>query len=182
MRSRIRPLLAVVLAAVSVLAFDAALTQAQSGTKAYNATDAVFAAMMLPHHEGGIELGDVAATKGTDPSVRRLGRAIKSEQTREAKTLRRMVRQFQTKKAKPAAEMMRRDAIDMAKLRGATGVAFDRVWLDVISGHHAGAIQMAQMEVRGGRNAAARRLARQIVATQRRELGQFNGITDRLGN
>lgn len=178
MRSRIRPLLAAALAVISVLAFTAAMSQAKSANS--NATDAAFAAMMLPHHEGGVELGDLAARKGSDASVRRLGRAIKSAQSREAKTLRRMIGQFATKKAKPPAEMMRRDAINMAHLRGVASVAFDLVWLDVISGHHAGAIQMAQIEIRGGRNAGALRLARQIVATQRRELGEFNRITDRL--
>lgn len=180
MMFRVRPVLATALVSVSVLAFGATLTQAQSSERTYNATDAAFAAMMLPHHEGGVELGDLAATKGADPDVRRLGRAIKSAQTREAKTLRGMIRRFRTEKAKPPPEMMRRDAIDMARLRRASGGAFDRAWLDVISAHHAGAIQMAQIEVKAGRDAAARRLARQIVKTQRSELGDFNDITKRL--
>lgn len=178
---RLRSLLITVLVSVTVLSFSVTSAQTRSGGNAYNATDAAFAAMMLPHHEGGIRLGDTAAKKGDDSDVRRLGRAIESKQNREAGTLRRLVSRFRTKKAVPPTEMERRDAIDMTRLRVASGRAFDREWLNVISAHHSAAIQMAQIEVRGGRNQAARQLARQIVATQRRELGEFNRITTRLG-
>ena len=178
-----KPLHALLLAAVVAVAAVAAIAvpaQSQS-SRTYNQTDAVFAAMMLPHHEGGVELGEMAADKGENAEVRTLGRQIVTAQTREARTLRSMVRRFRTRKASMPPEVMRREQIDMRRLEQASGTEFDRRWLDVISAHHMGAIQMAQMEVRGGRNAAARRLARQIVAEQRRELGRFNALTAQLG-
>lgn len=178
-----RPLRALILIAVLVLGALAAIAvpaQPQSAQTA-NRTDAAFAAMMLPHHEGGVELGKMAAAKGENAEIRALGRQIVTAQTREAKTLRSMVRRFRTKKASMPPEVMRREQIDMRRLEQASGTEFDRRWLDVISAHHMGAIQMAQMEVRGGRDAAARRLARQIAAEQRRELGRFNALTVQLG-
>ena len=64
------------------------------------------------------------------------------------------------------AEVERRDAIDMRRLIATSDGTFDRMWLDVISADHTAAIQLAEMEGRGGRNAAARRLVRQIIAAQ----------------
>jgi uncharacterized protein (DUF305 family) len=152
-------------------------TRAQAGTSAesYNRTDRAFAASMLPHHEGGVKLGGMAADKGVDSDIRRLGRDIVSAQTREARTLRNMVRRFRTAPSMPEA-IMQRDMLDMRALQAATGTEFDRRWIDVISAHHSAAIQMAQIEVQGGRNRAARRLARSIVVTQKRELEQFNRL------
>lgn len=170
--------LAVVIAALPLS--GASLAGAQAGSNSYNQTDAAFASMMLPHHEGGVELGKIAAEKGTNEDVRRLGRGIVETQTREAKTLRRMVKKFKTKPS-VAPETEDRDKLDMSKLESASGVEFDRLWLDVISGHHSAAIQMAQFENRGGQNAAARRLARKIIAKQRSELGQFNELSEKLG-
>lgn len=167
------------LAVLGALALGPQLAQSQTRST-YNGTDASFASMMLPHHQGGVKLGKMAAEKGVNADIRRLGRNIVAAQTREIRTLRRMVLQFNTRPSM-APEIERRDEIDMKKLRRASGTEFDRMWLDVISAHHMAAIQMARMEVQGGRNAAARQLARRIVAAQRRELAQFNKLTMQLG-
>ena len=145
-----------------------------------NSTDAAFASMMLPHHEGGVELGQLAASKAQTPEIRAIGRSIVTSQSRQARTLRRMVRSFDTRPMM-SPETRERNRIDMRRLRAATGVAFDRMWLDVISAHHMGAIQMGEMEARGGHNGDARSLARRIVSQQRRELNRFNGLTQQLG-
>lgn len=173
-----RILLLAALALVGALAVSATTTSAAKTS--YNGTDAAFAAMMLPHHLGGVKLGKMAAEKGQNAEIRQLGENIVSAQTRESKTLRSMVQQFRTKPSMPP-EIMRRDEIDMKKLEKASGAEFDRMWLDVISSHHMAAIQMAQMEARGGRNVAARSLARDIVKAQRGELAKFNRLTTALG-
>lgn len=173
---RLLRLFAALVAAVALVASPAAAAPSTT----YNATDAAFAAMMLPHHQGGVDLGELAATKGTNADVRRLGQNIIKTQSRQAKTLERMVRRFQTK-ASTRPEVMRRNELDMAKLKRLTGADFDRAWLDVISAHHMAAIMMADMEARGGRDSSARSLARRIVKEQRSELAQFNRLTVQLG-
>ena len=174
-----RPLLLAALVLAVALTAVIPLGESQARTL-NNSTDAAFASMMLPHHEGGVELGQMAATKAQTPQIRALGRSIAASQSRQARTLRSMVRRFDTR-AMTSPEARERNRIDMRRLRAATGVAFDRMWLDVISAHHMGAIQMGEMEARGGHNAAARSLARRIVSAQRRELNRFNGLTQQLG-
>lgn len=74
-----------------------------------------------------------------------------------------------------------REMIDMEKLRAASGTDFDRLWLDVISAHHMGAIQMAFMEENGGANEPAMKLAASIVESQSAQLDEFNALTRALG-
>lgn len=162
------------------LALLAPATGATANAADFNRTDAAFASMMLPHHLSGIGLGKIAAKKAQNAQIRKLGRQIASTQTREAGILRSLVSAFRTKPSS-TPEIDRRDAMDMAKLRRASGAKFDRTWLDVISSHHMGAIQMAQMEKRGGTNGRALRLAGKIIVEQRSELRQFNQLTTKLG-
>lgn len=167
--------LAAVLLCALVLAPLASGRDHASGAPAYNATDTAFTSLMTPHHTGGVELGRLAVRKGVDPQVRRLGRDIVVAQSRELRTLRRMLRVFGAEPLMPEA-IEERDMMGMRMLRAASGAEFDRLWLDVISGHHSAAIQMALIEVRGGRYPQATRLAREIVRTQSRELRRFTAL------
>ena len=71
--------------------------------------------------------------------------------------------------------------IDMEKLRAASGTDFDGLWLDVISAHHMGAIQMALMEENGGAYGPAVKLAASIVESQSAQMEEFNALTRALG-
>lgn len=50
-------------------------------------TDRAFVGLMTPHHESGVELGQLAVDKGTNPDVVRLGRGIVEEQSAELELL-----------------------------------------------------------------------------------------------
>lgn len=67
-------------------------TAATSAERAYNQADAAFVGSMVHHHEGGVELGELAVDKGGDPQVKQLGKGIAAEQGEEIKTLERLVR------------------------------------------------------------------------------------------
>lgn len=146
-----------------------------AAAKSFNGTDARFAGLMTPHHTGGVELGKLAVLKGKDPAVRRLGQGIVDEQSRELKQLKLFLRDFRATASMPRP-IEARDMMDMEELRKAKGAAFDRMWLQVIGGHHAAAIQMALMERSGGKDRRAVRLASSIIASQSTELTQFNRL------
>lgn len=141
----------------------------------FNQTDAAFAAAMRPHHKSGVELGMLAAEKGVNPQIKQLGQDIVDEQSRESKTLEGFVRDFDAAPimSKPIEA---RDMMDMKALRRASGERFDRLWLDVISAHHAAAIQMAQIEAAGSKSRQATKLAASIVRSQSAQLTQFNEL------
>lgn len=143
---------------------------------ASNATDAAFAAGMAAHHTGGVDLGRMAARKGAQPAVRRLGAAIAAVQSRELVTLRSLLRRYGAEEPAVPKPIEDRDARTMRALGAASGAEFDRLWLEEISGHHVAAVQMAQIERAGGADPQAIRLARGIISTQLRELRAFNRL------
>lgn len=145
-----------------------------------NGTDRAFVALMIPHHTGGVELGKLAAEKGTNPEVVRLGREIEAEQSREIVDLQAMARRLGVTPYMPQP-IEEREMIDMERLRAASGVEFDRMWLDVISAHHMGAIQMALIERNGGVYRPATTLASSIIESQSAQLAEFNRLTRTLG-
>lgn len=49
--------------------------------------DVDFLAMMIPHHEGAVEMARLVLIHGTDPLVRKLAEDIISSQTSEIKTM-----------------------------------------------------------------------------------------------
>lgn len=151
-------------------------TASASAYRTYNQTDAAFASMMVPHHAGGVPLGKMAASKGVNPEIRRIGANIARSQSAQLKTLRQMAAAFRTMPMQSAA-IQRRGDLDMQMLRAKQGMAFDTAWLSVISAHHMAAIMMAQMEMRGGINPQARRLASAIVKEQLTQLRAFNRLT-----
>ena len=148
--------------------------------RSYNQTDAAFAANMLPHHEGGVELGKLAVDKGVDPKVKSLGQDIVDAQTRETKTLEEFLTDFGGASPVMPEAIEARDMMGMEKLKAASGKEFDLLWLDVISGHHSAAIQMAEIEKTGGKSPEATKLATSIIETQSRELQQFNSLLKQM--
>lgn len=166
--------------AVAVGACGSSSGGSSSGSaKTFNQTDAAFAANMTPHHMSGVALGRMAVQKGVNPTVKSIGQNIVDAQTREVGTLRGFLKTFGAKAAM-TPPIDERDTMDMAKLRAATGAEFDRMWLDVISGHHSAAIQMAQIEKAGGRYPKATQLASSIIKTQSGELTKFNQLAAQL--
>ncbi|MGI8595127.1 MAG: DUF305 domain-containing protein [Solirubrobacteraceae bacterium] len=148
--------------------------------KSYNQTDAAFAANMLPHHEGGVKLGEMAVKKGVDPKVKSLGQDIVAAQTRESETLQGFLRDFGGVSPVMPAPIEERDMMDMKKLAAASGQEFDLLWLEVISGHHSAAIQMAEIEKTGGKSPEAKKLATSIIDTQSSELTQFSALLKQM--
>lgn len=54
--------------------------------------DVDFLAMMIPHHEGAVEMARLVLIHGTDPLVRKLAEDIISSQTSEIQTMKRRLK------------------------------------------------------------------------------------------
>ena len=155
-----------------------------------NATDRAFVREMVPHHQMATEMAAMARTDGTHAKIRALGGRIVTAQTAEIKTLRRLATSFGTSPAKmpeggKMSTTMMRDlerlgvseehsgmTMGMDALHGAT--VFDRKFIDMMIGHHQGAIRMARGELARGTDARARKIARAVVAAQAKEIRQMN--------
>jgi uncharacterized protein (DUF305 family) len=176
------------LAAVLVLPVAGASPALADGTA--NATDRAFVREMIPHHQMATEMAKMAKTDGEHAKIRRLARRIITAQSAEIRTLKRIAKDLGVTPAEmpmdgEMSEQTMRDletlglaeeesgmAIDMHDLHGAK--PFDRVFIDMMIPHHQGAIRMARAELAKGKNRRLRRIARNIVRDQAKEIRTMN--------
>jgi uncharacterized protein (DUF305 family) len=64
----------------------------------------------------------------------------------------------------------------MRQLGQVSGEAFDRMFLQMMIGHHQGAITMAKTELSQGRDLDARQLAQRIIDAQQREITEMQAL------
>jgi uncharacterized protein (DUF305 family) len=155
------------------------MNQTNSG---FSNTDIMFAQMMIPHHQQAVDMGTLAETRAKDPEVKALAAQIKGEQAPE-------IRQMKGWLEKTGAGMvmghdmgmggMLSDA-DMVALTQADGIAFDRLYVIGMIGHHEGAISMAKMVI-GSSNAEAKALGIAIIESQTKQIQTLKRILARLG-
>lgn len=161
------------------------LLAACGGSEDHNAQDGTFAQNMIAHHQQAIEMADMAASRASSSAVRNLATRIKTAQEPEIAQMRGWLSEWgeETPSAgigggdhgatQHGAGMMSEQ--DMASL-GAAGVAFDRMFLTMMVGHHNGAIEAAKEEVEKGRYGPAKELAASIRDSQRNEVAEMNAI------
>ena len=140
-----------------------------------NGTDKAFASEMISHHEGAIQMAHLARARAARPEVRRLARRIVKSQRGEIDLLR-FIKAELRKNDVPPGELglseaqMAKDG-DLHMLREAADV--DRTFIEMMIPHHRGAIKIAAVELRNGRDSRSKDVARSIIDTQQREIKQL---------
>ncbi len=158
-------------------------TSAAQNTGAFNASDIGFAAGMVPHHQQAVAMADVILAKsGIDPKVTALATRIKAAQDPEITTMTVWLKTW----GSPVDSMAGMPGMgsmsdgDMAALNSATGAAASKLFLQQMTVHHQGAIEMATKEIGSGKNADAIALAHGIVTSQSAELTEMADILSTL--
>jgi uncharacterized protein (DUF305 family) len=155
-----------------------------------NTTDRAFVREMIPHHQMATEMAKMAKTDGKHAQIRRLASAIIKAQNAEIHTLQRIATGLGVKPAEMSmdgkmSEQTMRDlktlglseaesgmAMNMHDLHGAK--PFDRMFIAMMIPHHQGAIRMARAELASGKHRRLRRIARNIVRDQAKEIRTMN--------
>ena len=157
----------------------------------HSAVDAAFAAAMVPHHEMGLTLDQLAEAGAEDVRVRRLAFEMNGYQGSELDQLRSWTTAWGGGMAamhqgpdgsRPDGAMGMPGATDLATLAASRGPAFDRLFLTLMITHHEGAVTMADHEVGAGRNGAAVALAGRIARVQRSQLAAMRSLLAELGD
>nr|WP_246247942.1 DUF305 domain-containing protein [Cellulomonas septica] len=156
----------------------------------HDETDTWFAQMMVVHHEGAIEMAELAADRAVTPEVRDLARRIADAQGPEIALMSGWLAAWD----EDAPDGMDHGGMDhggmdmhgmgqdeaMGSLDGLEGVAFDRAFLDLMIAHHRGAVTMAETELADGTHPDAMRLARTIVDDQTAEITEMQNLLNAL--
>ena len=166
---------------------------------AHNQADAMFAHMMIPHHQQAIEMSDmILAKQGIDPRVVELATQIKAAQGPEIATMQGWMTDWGMggMAGMPGMDhgnmggmgdmgnMAGMDGMmtpaQMDALKNAEGVAASKLFLSGMITHHEGAITMAQNEIKNGQFPDAIALSKSIIESQQKEIDTMKQILGTL--
>lgn len=143
-----------------------------SPSAAGNGTDRAFVAEMIPHHEGAVEMAEIAQERGQSPFVKQLAEDIIRTQKQEITELRSEDEQLAdagVEKGKlGGGHSMTGMGEDAASLK--TAEPFDRAFLEMMLPHHSSAVAMAKTELARGEDPELKALAQKIIDAQEREI------------
>ena len=148
----------------------------------YNDTDVMFLQMAVPQHEQGIEMAELASERATSKEIRDLATAIRLTQEDEVAEMKKWLAKWNQPIAAdldPAAHaghggMHGADPAVLQVLRDTpAGPEFDTRFLNLLTGHQHGAVELARLEEKDGLNPDARALAGRIIKSRMAEIEQM---------
>ena len=138
-------------------------------------SDKAFIDAMVPHHQGAVEMAEVALQNAEHERIKQLSRNIISTQRAEIEELKSIKQQefgtSQVPMEMSAQEMQMMGMTDPEAL--ANRDPFDKAFIDAMIPHHQSAIQMAQVALEESENRKLKELAGNIVSAQQREIEQM---------
>lgn len=157
--------------------------------RGYNNVDTQFSQSMIIHHEGAVEMAELALEKSATSEVRLLAERIVQAQEPQIE----LMADWLTTRAEPLPEMnpnadMRHDAMEMdemdqaetmAELQQHTPQDFDRRFMELMTAHHRGTITMAEEVLSNGLNDDIRDLAKEIIADQETHISTMQALMPR---
>ena len=161
----------------------------------HNDADVMFAQMMIPHHRQAVEMSEIMLAKDSiSPEVRDLATEIRDAQAPEIETMTGWLETW----GEPIEPEGGREGHDMgnmggseemqgmmsedelAELEAAEGDEAARMFLESMTAHHTGAVEMAQEEIENGQYPDAIALAETIAETQQAEIEEMEALLAEL--
>ena len=151
-----------------------------SASDSFNMADIQFTAMMIPHHEQAVEMSEMILAKSDiDPEVTELAQQIRDAQEPEIKQMKGWLKDWDVNMGSMNGDgmsgmdhsmngMMSDD--DMQALEDASGTEASRLYLEGMTEHHEGAIEMADDEIADGKDPDVIALAKEIKTSQTAEI------------
>lgn len=168
----------------------------------HDAADVTFSQGMVVHHQGAIRMAQMATAQASTPQVKDLAARIEAAQAPEIDEMTSWLRAWgepvtaggamagmdhssgstSSAPAGPGSPMGMMTDEQMDQLMAATGAGFDRMFLQMMTTHHQGAIAMARTEQADGSNAQAIALATSIESSQTAEVAEMARLLQDLGS
>lgn len=161
-----------------------------SGTSGASAADAMFAQMMIPHHEQAVEMSTLAETRASSPEIKELAAEIKAAQQPEIDQMTAWLEEWGMPVMSGMDAMGEHGGHGMSgmltedqlqQLADAQGADFDRLFAEFMILHHEGAIDMAE-DVVDSKDPRVAALAQAILTTQAEEIAQMRAFLDGPAN
>jgi uncharacterized protein (DUF305 family) len=145
-------------------------------------SDERFIDAMVPHHQGAIEMAEVALDNAEHEEIKDLSRNIVSTQQAEIEELKSIKKEeFGTSRVpmEMSKEQMRSMGMTMNPQHLAQSKPFDEAFIDAMIPHHQSAVYMAQVAREKSKIPEVKDLAENIVSAQQREIEQMKQWRER---
>lgn len=155
----------------------------------HNDQDTTFAQMMIIHHEGAIEMSQLAIERAETPEVVALAERIAEAQGPEIEEMTAWLSAWGEDVSPGGHGGMDMGGMDMngmsqeemmTQLDGMSGADFDQAFLEAMIAHHEGAIGMSEQQLAEGQNPDALMLAEKIIADQQTEITEMQEMLTSL--
>lgn len=153
-----------------------------------NEADVEYMTMMIPHHQQAKVMTDLVPGKTANEQIRAIAGRISVAQDGEVV----MMKTWLSDRGKPVPgeghgghhdhALMPGMATDaqLAELRAASGVAFEKLFLDLMIAHHTGALTMAETQLGKGVEIKAQEMAQEVITGQTAEIERMKTMRAKL--
>lgn len=162
---------------------------APSASKEHNDADVTFAQMMVIHHEGALEMAELATRQADADDVKDIAATIEAAQGPEIALMESWLTSWGKQLEPNSHAGMDHGGMDMdgmsqeqvmAELQKMTGADFDHKFLSSMIAHHEGAVLMSEEALADGNNPEALELARRIIDAQQSEIIRMQQLLNNL--
>ncbi|MEU4480383.1 DUF305 domain-containing protein [Micromonospora sp. NPDC023966] len=146
----------------------------------YNSLDVWYVRMMIPHHQQAVEMATLAPDRAADPRVRAVADRIRAAQGPEIGVLRGWLGARGLDAEVPGHDhgamrgMQSADA--MRQLAAARGAEFDRLFVQMMTAHHEGAVIMSTDLLKVGVDQTLQEFANSVATEQSAEIARLREL------
>ncbi|MBA2585166.1 MAG: DUF305 domain-containing protein [Chthoniobacterales bacterium] len=134
----------------------------------------MFLKQMIHHHQMAVEMGELATKNTKRAELNQLGKQIISAQKAEIEKMRGWLKSWHAETAAmaqmPGMEKMMQE---MDTMKAAKDADFDKMFLEHMTHHHQGAVEMAKLVDGRSDRAELKQLAGNIIKDQTKEIEQM---------
>lgn len=137
--------------------------------------DLQFIDTMIAHHQGAVDMAQMAESKAQHAELKTLAASIIADQQREIAQMKQWREQWYAGKSSAMnmempGMMDSMKGMNMDHMKSASGNAFDLMFIDMMIPHHEGAVVMARDALQKAEHADIKKLAQTIIAAQESEI------------
>lgn len=150
-------------------------------SKAY---DHQFIDTVMQHHQMAMQMSQMSEPKATHPELKSKIRMMMEEQQKEMDELQSLKLKHYADKGEAInmelPGMATAKKMDMHELMEVQGEAFDQKFITMMTQHHKTGVDLAQSEVRNGKQSDVKALAQKIIQSQKKDIADMARIKKEL--
>lgn len=142
-------------------------------TKPTGNNDVDFAAMMMAHHKGAVEMSKVAIEKGSDAAIKKFAQTVIDDQNKEITFMQEFIAAAPATASANAADFQKALNESMMAMMNDSTVVYNNIDKDFAAQmipHHQSAVDMANAYLKYGKEPKLVTLCKNIVSSQTKEI------------